>query len=147
MVNRIFFFTFFFLQLGKLDAQSELVSSEKILKVTVYYIPKESYVPISVNETSIKSSNGTLKFDIIDSSCLMQIEKQIGNLRKFKATHNMRSIYLYCEVFYENGFRDTISFESANQGVIKIRQKMYQHSTLLESVLIACNPKIPAGAQ
>ena len=112
-----------------------------ISKIIVFYVPKGKVSYIGVSEGSIRTISNSTKYEILDINCLNEIQKKIEKLKKLTTTHTMRSIYMLCEIFYENSSSKVLSFEEATSGSIKMGNKIFMNSGDLESWLIACKQK------
>ncbi|MBE2231583.1 MAG: hypothetical protein IAE96_13120 [Chitinophagaceae bacterium] len=111
---------------------------KQISRIVVYKVAKGKERFIGVTEVNIKLNSTAEIIEIKDSLCLEEIKKRIESLKKLKGTHAMRSIYMLCDITYKDGSIQTISFEEANLGVIKMGNKIYSNSPSLESWLLFC---------
>jgi len=138
-VKFLLFICFLYCGFKSANGQIGIASHEKsISKIVVYYLPKDRGGPIGITDSNIRNISITSKFEISDSLCLSEIQKNIVRLKKIKAGHVMRSIYLLCDIEYRNGTKTSISFEKAQSGVTKFQVKMYENSPQLETWIIGC---------
>ena len=111
---------------------------KQITRAVVYKVDKGKERFIGVTETNIKKNSTANFVEIKDSFCLRGIEKRIKLLKEVKGDHMMRSIYMLCEIVYKDGSRQSISFEEASLGNIKMGNKIYSNSPTLESWILFC---------
>lgn len=134
-----YFFQFWILCASSMLLLYYPVSVDKqISRVVVYKVAKGKERFIGVTEANIKSNSTVNVIEINDSLCLIGVEKRIKLLKEIRGTYTMRSIYMLCEVVYKDGSRETIAFEEANLGNIKMGNKIYSNSQSLESWILFC---------
>ena len=124
-----------------LHCQPQYDELNPIVKIKVFAVSRDQKGIVGVNPINIKSIKNVAVFEIVDTVCLKTIQKNLLELKELQITHEMRTIYLLCEIFYKDGLRKSIAFEASPSGCIQVNSKIFLYDAGLESKILGCSIK------